>query len=272
MDSTQNVQQLFQAARDEGNLSQQSLQVLNVVDLGNQIQAALGANVDDVKANEVTLVNILIDDSSSIRFAGNAQEVRDGHNLVLDDVIANTKQVASVLVHTRYLNQGVLFAYRPVADAIRMDSHNYDPSGGTPLYDAAVALLGTVIAKTQEFLNDGVVARSITLIITDGHDEGSMHSTPADVAALVRDMQHSERHIVSAMGVDDGGTTNFRQIFRLMGIQDEWIYLTKPEPGEKVEDHRRRIRRGFQMFSRSAVRASQGAASFSKTAMGGFGK
>jgi len=49
-----------------------------------------------------------------------------------------------------------------------------------------------------------------------------------------------------------------------MGIPDAWI-LT---PGNNASD----IRKAFNVFSQSAVRASQGAGAFSKTALGGFGR
>jgi hypothetical protein len=84
----------------------------------------------------------------------------------------------------------------------------------------------------------------------------------ADVAALVKDLQRAESHIVAGMGIDDGGHTDFRRVFREMGILDRWI-LT---PGQSPQE----VRKAFQVFSQSAVRASQGGALFSKTAVGGF--
>jgi len=65
------------------------------------------------------------------------------------------------------------------------------------------------------------------------------------------------------MGFDDGAGTDFKQVFKEMGLRDEWILTPKTTPSE--------IRKAFQLFSQSAVRASQNAASFSKTALGGFG-
>jgi hypothetical protein len=256
-----NVQALFQAAHAEGILSPQALQALTVVDLGARIQAGLGIKVDDVAASEVTLVTMMPDDSGSIRFGGNAQGVRDGHNAVLDALLG-CRQREGVLTHCRYLNGEVLYPYVPLDQAVRMDAHNYDPNQGTPLYDQTVVLLGTVLAKAQEFAHAGVPARTVTLLITDGADEHSTRSTARDVAAVVRDLLVSELHIVAAMGIDDG-RTDFRQVFRSMGIEDRWI-LT---PGSSEKE----IRRAFQVFSQSAVQASQGAARFSRTALGGFG-
>ena len=256
-----NIKKLFQDAEDEGKLSPASLQVLNVVDLGAQIQAGLGASVDDVQSSEVVLVTIMPDDSGSIAHGNNAGAVRDGHNLVLSALV-DSKQRDSILAHNRYLNGQVLYPYCPVVKATKMDASNYDPNLGTPLYDQTVLLLGTVIAKAQEFANNGVPARTVTLIITDGADAGSTWASAKDVKNLLRDMIQSETHIVAAMGIDDGAT-KFRDVFRSMGIEDRWI-LT---PGKDCAD----IRKAFLLFSQSAVRASQGGATFSRAAAGGFG-
>jgi hypothetical protein len=261
MSTPANVQQLFQNAKNDGTLSTAAAQVLQVKDIGQQIQNALGVSVDDVTASEVVLFSVLVDDSSSIRFAGNEQPVRDGYNAALQ-ALDESKQSDGILVHGRYLNGGQLNEYVMLKDAPRMDKQNYQACGGTPLYDQTIVILGTVLAKAQEFADNGVPARTVTLILTDGHDESSRRAADA-VAKVVKDMQMAETHIVAAMGVDDG-QTNFRQIFGEMGIQDQWI-LT---PGNSASE----IRKAFQVFSRSAVRASQSAKAFSKVAAGGFGQ
>ncbi len=255
---TPDINSLFQNAQQDGNLSQNSFQTLQVMDLGDQIQAALGTPADDVTASEVVLVTIMPDDSGSIRFGSNAQAVRGGHNAVLDALL-DSKQKDSILIHTRYLNGFILYPYRPLSQAIRMDTHNYDPNKGTPLYDQAVILLGTVLAKAQEFADNGVPVRTVTLIITDGADGHSTRATAPQVSTLVRDMLDAENHIIAAMGIDDGHT-NFRQVFQEMGIRKEWI-LT---PGDSETE----IRKAFQVFSQSAVKLSQSSGQLS---LGGFG-
>jgi hypothetical protein len=258
--SSNDVRRLFEAAEEEGALSPEALAALAAMDIGAQIQAGLGVGVDDVSASEVVLVTIMPDDSASIRFAGNADAVREGHNVAVE-ALAASKQKDSILAHTRYLNGFVLYPYRPVALAEKMSKKNYDPGLGTPLYDQTVVLLGTVIAKSQEFAQSGVPVRSVTLIITDGADAGSCKAKASDVRAIVRDMLASEQHIVTAMGIDDGQTP-FRDVFREMGIEDRWILTPRRDAGE--------IRRAFRMFSQSAMRASQHAGAFSRAAAGGF--
>jgi hypothetical protein len=88
-----------------------------------------------------------------------------------------------------------------------------------------------------------------------------MHShrqTPASVKALVEDLRRLEQHIVAAVGIDDG-STDFRRVFREMGLEDRWILTPKNSAQE--------IRAVFQLVSQSAVQLSQAAA----PSLGGFG-
>ena len=243
------VKKLLDDAHRTGALGKQALDKLDVVDVGAQIQSGLGVSIDDVAASEVVLLTMMPDDSSSIACAGNADAVRDGHNFVLD-ALAASKQAGEVLAHTRFLNGHVLFPYTQLAHAHRLTPANYDPRLGTPLYDQTAVVLGTVIAKSQELAQAGIAVRTVTLLITDGADCGSTRCKAADVAAIVRDMIAQENHIVAAMGISDG-STDFRSVFRAMGIADRWI-LT---PGNSASE----VRRAFQVFSQSAVRAAAGA-------------
>lgn len=321
MSSTANVSQLFQTAQEQGQLSPGSLQILE--DLGTQIQEGLGVNPDDVKASEVVLVTVMPDDSGSIRFAGCAQAVRDGHNGVLDALGGSKQEIRDhILVHTRYLNGFVLYPYCMLKEAVRMDSHNYDPDKGTPLYEQTVILWGTVLAKIQEFIDYGVPARTGTLLVTDGKDEHSARQyTMQTCATLARDMLKTERNILAFMGVGDDEidqriikqsitepfvmkdffeksqasgrfsfkasslaeikkqagaddllfeqmhnlwlSTGFRPVALGMGIPENWIMTP-------ASDHSA-VRKAFGAFSKSMVRASQSAKSFSQTALGGLG-
>ena len=250
---------LIAAARQEGLLTAASMEALEVVDIGARIQDALGVSADDVESSEVVLVTMLIDDSGSIDHAGNAKAVRDGHNAVLDALAASTQQSA-VLVHTRYLNGTVLFPYAPLSQVERMTTTNYHPIHGTPLYDETLAMLGAVLAKSQQFAENGVPVRTVSLIVTDGDDQHSRRGTAAKVKTVVKDMLRQENHTIAAMGVDDG-QTDFRLIFRGMGVKPDWILTPAGTPSE--------IRRAFQVFSQSAASLGRGG-SLSTNGLGGF--
>ena len=246
-DDDKKIKKLLEDAHGQGALSAKSLATLDVVDVGAQIQAGLGCTIADVTASEVVLVTMMPDDSQSIAGAGNTDAVRDGHNFVLE-ALRGSKQSGEVLAHTRYLNGFVLCPYTQLEHSVVMTKQNYNPNLGTPLYDQTAVVLGTVIAKAQELAQAGIAVR--TVIITDGGDYRSTRCKPADVAAIVKDMLGQENHIVAAMGISDG-STDFRAVFKSMGIPDRWI-LT---PGNSASE----IRRAFAVFSQSAVRASQGA-------------
>ena len=254
------INALFSDAEQDGDISPEAAQVINITDMGGQIQQGLGISVDDVTASEVVLLTQLLDDSSSISSGGNTQVVCDGHNLVLE-ALEGSNQNDGILAHATTLNSGTLYPYQPIDSHIRLGA-NYSPRGTTPLYDQAIVALATVIAKAKEFTDNGVACRTVTLIMTDGCDVGS-RARPSDVAKVVGDMLRQETHIISAMGINDGHT-DFKKVFANMGIQDEWI-LT---PGNTESE----IRKAFQVFSQSAVRVSQNADSFSQTAIGGFGQ
>lgn len=251
---------LFQNAIDEGALSQAAFTAIQAHDLGADFQAALGVSVDDITASEVTLVTMLFDDSGSISHGNNEQIVRDGYNMVVD-ALKGSKQRDSIVLMCRYLNGTLLTAYGPVDQAPMMDSGNFRGSGGTPLYDQSVVTLAAVLAKYQEFVDNGIACRTVTLIVSDGADAGSRKSRASDVKKLAHDMLLAESHIIAFMGIDDG-YTDFRQVAGDMGVRDEWILVPGDTPSE--------IRKAFAMFSQSSQRASQSAASFSQSAMGGF--
>ncbi|MDO8408069.1 MAG: hypothetical protein Q7S95_02430 [bacterium] len=262
MSQSNGLNALFESAATQGSLSQGALQAIQIHDIGADINAALGVSVDDVKASEVVLGTLLIDDSGSIMQARNEQHVRDGHNLFIDSLAA-TKQKNGILTMCRYLNGTVLYAYVPVIQAIRMDAANYRARGGTPLYRESLATLAAVVAKRQEFEDNGIICRTITGIFTDGGDStGGRGVCASDVKMIVDDMLRAENHIVAGIGVSDG-YTDFSAVFGDMGIRPEWVLTPGNSPSE--------IRKAFGLLSQSAVRVSQSGKTFSQQVMGGFG-
>jgi len=260
MSSNIDIGNLFGNARQEGSISKASENILTAPDIGVKISAGLGIGVDDVQASEVILLTQLIDDSGSITYNRNVKTVQDGHNLVID-AVKDSKQEDNILAHTCFINGGMLFDYRLIGSADVMDDGNFNPNGMTPLYESAVVTLGRVLAKAQEFSDQGVPVRTMTLIMTDGAANG-YKNTAKDVKTIIDDMLKTEVHIIAGMGIEDG-STDFKQVFGEMGIRDEWILTPKNTHSE--------IRKAFQVFSRSAIKASQNATSFSTALGGGFG-
>jgi hypothetical protein len=264
MSQTVDVGALFQTAADEGLLGQSSLNILSGIDdIGARIQAGLGTPAGLVASSEVMLYSCLTDDSGSIPALGNTQAIMDGHNLVIDQLMS-TKQRSGILFSSRLLNGALICPYSPIDQAGRLDNGNYHPTGLTPLYDQVLLLLGTVLAKAQEFSDNGVPCRTVTLIATDGEDTSSRHGAK-HVQAVVQDMLLAETHIIMAMGIGESPAQQkkFRDVFQEMGIRPNLILTPKATRDE--------IKAAFQVASQSAVRASQNAVAFSTQAVGGFG-
>ncbi|MEK7244997.1 MAG: hypothetical protein AAB223_03160, partial [Pseudomonadota bacterium] len=178
------VEDLFQAALSDGAISSAAMKALKVANYGAAIQANLGITPADVKAAEVMLLNLLLDDSGSIEEAGNTDAVRDGVNAVLD-ALTGAKKRDDVLVYVELLNKGLLQPYVLLKDAPRLSAKNFRPYGQTPLFAKSVEFLGTVIAKAQEFAMNGVACRTVSLIATDGGDNASGGTRARDVSAIV---------------------------------------------------------------------------------------
>jgi hypothetical protein len=219
----------------------------------------------DKSPTEVILVNVKVDDSASIRFASKADAVRDGVNMVAESLM-KTKQTDGIFESISYINGTTLCPFVNLKDVPKLDMHNYNPMGGTPLYDQMLVALGATVAKTQEYADNGVPVRSITCMVTDGMDEGSTRATANDVEKVVKSMLMTESHIVACIGIDNG-SCDFRQVFKSMGIPDEWVLVVD---GTDPKTAAHNIREAFRTVSQSVVRASQNQQTFSQTAMGGF--
>jgi hypothetical protein len=259
--SSTTVQDLFTSAEQDGALSQEAVNVLlQVDDIGASIQDGLGVSVDDVSVSDAVLLGIEPDDSGSIRMAGNSQIMRDGVNLVVN-AVNGAKQKNNVFAHIRLLNGQVICPFVLIDQVPKLDAHNFNPTGGTPFYEQGIVFLGTIAAKMQEFALAGTPSRAVILLPTDGAPTDTNY-TAEDLRKVVVSLLKTEQYIIAGLGIDDG-STDFVQTFKEIGIPEEWILTTKNTEKE--------IRAAFQLFSQTAVRASQSGKSFSETALGGFG-
>jgi len=258
MTQAPDVGDLFQQAQDDDLITADALRSLRMIDLNAQIQPALGIDVSRLAATEMVLVTLLMDDSRSIKVAGNAQRIRDGHNRIISEVLQQAKGSEDVTAHCRYLNRSIrtpngmtdiLYNYVLLPQAVQMTADNYDPEGITPLYDQLAVVLATAQAEAMQYINLNMPCRSIVCVVTDGADYGSHDQSPATVRPIVQSMLAQEFNIIAAMGIQDDVGTDFREVFRSCGVPEEWILTPDNTDSE--------IRRAFGLLSRSISRASQ---------------
>lgn len=240
---------LFAGAMNDGVLGPDSRSLLTG-HLGAVVVAgAAGMDVEDIQASDVTLITVLVDQSSSIGYSNLEGAVRDGYNSLLDS-FGGSRQKDSILVALWLFNdqQTVTHSYVPVADATRLDQWNYRSSGGTSLYDTWLDALAANVAYAQRLRDGGTPCRSIVVVLTDGEDSTSTRRE-SDCAKLGRDLLASEQFILAFVGV--GNEADFKQVARRMGIPQRCVLVERSATAKG-------LRQAFQLVSQSALRASQG--------------
>ena len=261
---SQTATQLLTASLAEGTFNQSSLNILVNNNLQATITNALGVDPNTIPSSEVVLVAELLDDSGSMSHL--VDEAVRGCNLI-DEALIASKQSAGILRYTRFLNGGQVHPFIELEHAPKMDSSTYVIQGCTPLYHEILTTLGIVGAKVTSFSLVGVPARCVTVVVTDGADYDPSVSGQAtrklkdDCKTVIEDLLAQENHIVIAVGINDG-STDFKKVFMEIGVPEKWILTPSNTEAE--------VRKAFQVVSRSTVRASQTAGSFSQTALAGF--
>lgn len=242
-------------------LSEEAREVLDRPHVQEYLALASGTPAAQMNPKDILLISILADDSGSLNKKknkytemvewcepdddeSNAQAVRIGHSAVLE-ALRKSLRPETVFLSTHLLNGGVLDPYHPLAKAVRLTRENFKCLGDTPLFPRAVDVLGSVLYKSQEVEDRFKNARTATLIISDGGDTSG--TSPDDVDKIVRDLLATGQHIVAAMGISDGHT-DFKAVFKSMGIEERWILTPKSTQTE--------IQKALGMFAEVASRAT----------------
>ncbi len=239
---SQNLHSLFQNAQS-GGLSRQSVDLL-VQNLDGQTGlGCVGAQVDDLNTDDVTLLAVLLDESGSM--AGVRDDVIDAFNQMMR-ALHDSKAKDSILVsvwkfeHTPKL----LYGYTPI-DAVKdLTRNDYAPNGGTALYDATMDCFTGIVAYGQDLRNNGIRTRCIVVVVSDGADNTSGH-TAASVRTVAQDLLKQEFYTLAFVGF--GSPSDFQQIAASMGFPS---VLTT---GNSAKE----IRQALNLVSGSIIKASQ---------------
>ncbi len=184
-----------------------------------------------IEHENVIFLAVLPDDSASIKQYGNREAVIKSHNSIIDS-LSETREVRKILYRTQYLNGFVLNNWVPLEEAKRMGEDNFKPEGLSPLYDATISMLGSIVSEKQRAEEIGQEVHWGLLIISDGDDQGSIN-TAQDVKTFTDEMKNkgeldedtkTDRRrfpgSIAFMGVEDR-ETNYREVAQSMGIN--WI-------------------------------------------------
>jgi uncharacterized protein YegL len=224
---------------DEPQSVDQSLQP--VVTNLNATTMAHGMSPEDLVTEEVFIVVEITDRTGSM--SSSQQTVIDAYNGHLA-ALAGSKAADSILWQHWLFDTSLTLLHGPVpvANAIRLDTKNYDPDGQTALHDAVLSAFDFIERYVHTLQSKGIRARVVINAVTDGQDNASRHTAQqvkdrAD--ALVREEIYTLNLV--AFGVDG------QRIADAMGFQN---VLT-------ANSSEHDIRIAYGTMSASMIRASQ---------------
>jgi von Willebrand factor type A domain len=237
-----NLQSLFKNTANN-SLSRQSVDLL-VQNLNGQAGlGCVGAQVDSLNTDDVTLLSVIIDESGSMGSVRN--DVIDAFNQMTRALHDSKAQDSILMSAWKFSNAPtLLFGYTPIDSVPDLTPALYMPDGGTALYDATMNGLTGLVGYGQDLRNNGIRTRSIAVVISDGDDNMSKHSSTA-VRTVAQDLIRQETYTLAFIGLGD--PASFTHIAGQMGFPS---VLT-------VSNSAKDIRRALNMISGSVIRASQ---------------
>lgn len=240
--SVPNITDLQGLLKDAG-LSQTSLSV--IIDNLDGNQAALlgttGLNVNDIFVDDQTVIVFVIDVSGSMERYRDA--LIDGFNGI-KRALRDSKLEDSVVASVWFFNSKpqLVHNFRPLADVVELDRNNCQPNGTTALYDATLNAMTGLVAYVTDLQNNGVTAKGIVVVISDGEDNSS-NSTTAKIQVVAQDMLDSEIFTLAFFAFGYNG----EPVARAMGFNN--VMQTGNTDSE--------LRRALGTISKSIIRASQ---------------
>ncbi len=183
----------------------------------NQFQYS-AVDMDELGASEYTLVNILVDVSSSV------YEFKDGLEGCIKSIIESTQshpKSENILVRVATFSShgGIreIHGFTPLG-MIDLDGYKLDPDGLTPLYDATVDTMETVKDYADKLAASDTVdcLNTIFFIITDGMENASKtagQQTIADALSRLRKSKNLESSMSILIGVNDTECKDYLEEF-----------------------------------------------------------
>ncbi len=239
--SPKDIQDLFADANKEGLDTGAAMILVDNLD-AVALAGCNGAALDDINTDDVTLVAAVLDASGSMETV--CPEVVAGFKTMLDS-FRGSKQADSILLSAWSFNDTARlhFSYTPTNLVNEQFLKDYQPYGGTALYDTLLYVMAGMIAYGQTLRNNGVRTRCIVVVFSDGDDNGS-RAKAQQVRTVSESLLNQEIYTLAYAGF---GSASLQQIAQEVGFPA--IITAGSTPAD--------IRRIFRQVSASVIRASQ---------------
>jgi hypothetical protein len=213
---------------------------------GTNLAGCLGAPIDDIETDDVTIVKILLDDSASM--SHHKQAVRDGYDNFIES-LKGSKQGGSILVSTVVFSTHakILHGFKK-SDEIDPIGNEYNAHGGsTALYDTLMDALTGIQAYSKDLKASGVRSKAIVVVFSDGDDNNSRNNSATDVKTVVKASLMKEGFYPVYVGYKQSPSDDLDAIAEQVGFPN--VLTTSATQSE--------IRRTMDLVSKSVIRTSQ---------------
>lgn len=134
---------------------------------------------------ESVVISMLVDESGSMTHL--AAATMAGFNEYVDTIKKEFAEARAYFSAIKFDTRGVrkLQVGAKIADAVHLNTENYQPSGGTPLLDA----IGKTVMATDEVMMKECGTKAIVVIQTDGEENASREFDLPKIKVMIEERQ-----------------------------------------------------------------------------------
>lgn len=246
-DDIQNVTNLFTSAVDNNEVDSDAADIMVNSLNDTNILGCTGVDADDIDADIVTLVSLVLDASYSM--SNNEQAVRESYDELIIKAMCESKQNDSMLVSCRVFSdqEKILYGFKKVDDIGKIGSSYTADGGATMLYESTINAMTGIRAYAKNLNDSGVSTKCIVAVFSDGDNNWGKYKTPDPVKKIAEDCLRSEMFYLVYVGFKQDVSDDLDAVGKSMGFPN--ILTTNSDPSE--------VRRKMGLVSQSAIRKSQ---------------
>jgi uncharacterized protein YegL len=192
-------------------------------------------SINQLGATEYTLINILVDESSSVGAFKN--ELDDCLKVIIDACKKHPRSGNLLARVGTFSSRGIaeIHGFSAIA-GIDTAKYNVMPLGSTPLYDAALDAIQTTGSFAKTLTDQDYFVNGIFFVITDGEENCSGRATVGKIKSELASLRTSEalesvKSILIGVNVQ-GSTSAYLDDFKRDAGFDEYIALADASAGK----------------------------------------
>jgi uncharacterized protein YegL len=159
---------------------------------------------------KIVHVGIALDESGSM--AGCKRQTLDGLNEQIQELKKHSEIETTITLVTFAGDKDIKVKYsaKPLAEIECIKDEEYNPDGGTAMYDGVARLLNELQNKVED--NDSTTY--VVMVVSDGEENQSREYDSAKVAEMIKTRQETKRWTINYLGANQ----DINRIKRSLGV------------------------------------------------------